>query len=194
MLPNGLSGPVFALHFSLCLRVTSLFLVHVVSMCTDCSAAPLAGRPTIAQGAAQVATGGRASPGLRINRTRRSSPEHAITPARHRDRNTPDACFARLPTARYPLRIDPASAYRRFDRDRHARPLRVFASLPSTALVASPRRLCWAILGHAASGANRTAPRSLSCREVHVARCDVAWSYDSARPAIRLAPRVSPQP
>ena len=53
--------------------------------------------------------------------TGRSSPRHATTPARRRDRNRPAACLARDLAARQ-VRIDPASADRRLDGDLLARP------------------------------------------------------------------------
>ena len=44
--------------------------------------------------------------------SRRASPRHPITPARGRDRNTPDACFELRCTARHTPRIDAGSTAR----------------------------------------------------------------------------------
>ncbi len=78
-------------------------------------------------------------PGETNENVGRSSPRHAITPARHRDRNTSALCLERRRKTRNRRRLDSGSACRRRDGNLLARPLHMVASLPSAAFVGPPR-------------------------------------------------------
>lgn len=86
---------------------------------------PRQGRPTIAQGAAQDAAGGPASPGITIDNTGRSSPSPSNTPARRRDRNKPRHVSRHVHNSRCDPRRDAASNGRRSVGDVLARPSHV---------------------------------------------------------------------